>query len=374
MSWAIWITGPPASGKSTLARATAGRLREAGVAACVLELDAMRRVVTPSPSYSDTERHLVYRALVWLAAAVTHAGVPVIVDATAHRREWRDLARVSIPHFAEIELRCSLETCRARDAARAMAHATAGVYAHAGNAGARVPGVDVAYEPAAAPELTIDTDATPPEVAATRVCELARRLPTPPGQRAGEGWAIWITGLPGSGKTTIAAGAEEALARYGIAVRVLEVGDLLDFITGCDGSPLAELVAHRTLIYAAKVLSEHGVPLIVDATAPPRAWRELARELIARFAEVQLLCPAEVCATRERAVRWHLMGCAHSPPRRRRSDGPDITLDYEPSLRAELTIHTDVEDPWAAAAAVVRLARRLHRMPPQRTWTQPLAG
>ena len=96
MSWAIWITGPPASGKSTLARAVAEALTRDGGRACVLELDAMRRVVTPTPTYTDTERDLVYRALVWLASTLVDAGVPVIVDATAHRREWRDLARAVI--------------------------------------------------------------------------------------------------------------------------------------------------------------------------------------------------------------------------------------------------------------------------------------
>lgn len=374
MSWAIWITGPPASGKSTLARAVASQLAGDGVQACVLELDAMRRVVTPTASYSNTERDLVYRALVWLASALVDAGVPVIVDATAHRREWRDLARAVIGHFAEVQLRCGLETCHARDAARAATRATAGVYARSGIAGGRVPGVDVEYEPATAPELIVDTERTPHEAAVKRVCDLTRGFPTPSGaSAAGKGWAIWITGLPGSGKTTIASGVAEVLARDGVRARVVELGDLLGFIGECCYTPFADLIAHRTLIYAAKVLSEAGVAVIVDATAPARAWRELARELIPRFAEVQLLCPAEICATRERAVRWRLMGCTHSPPRRHDS-APDIVLAYEPSLRPDVTIHTDLGDPESAAAIVVRLARRLHRTPGGEPCTRALAG
>jgi adenylylsulfate kinase len=372
VSWAIWITGPPASGKSTLAQATAARLGEAGLPVCVLELDAMRRVVTLNSSYSDAERTLVYRALVWVAAAVADAGVPVIVDATAHRREWRDLARAVIPDFVEVQLRCTLDTCRARDAARAGARAAVGVYARAGAPGSQVPGVDVAYEPATAPELTIDTETTPLDAAVARVCELARGLPAP-SSRAAEGWAIWITGLPGSGKTTIADATAAALARYGVTARVLELGDLLGFVADCGYTPLAELIAHRALVYAAKVLSDAGVAVIVDATAPARAWRELARDLIPRFAEVQLVCPAEICATRERAVRWRLMGCAHTPPRPHRG-GPDIALAYEPSLRPDVTLHTDVGDPQTAAAAVVRLARRLHRISAETPWTGALAG
>jgi len=374
VSWAVWITGPPASGKSSLARAVASQLADEGVQACVLELDAMRRVVTPTASYSDTERDLVYRALVWLASALVEAGVPVIVDATAHRRQWRDLARAVIGDFAEVQLRCSLDTCRARDVARAKTRATPRVYALSGTAAGRVPGVDVEYEPATAPELIVDTEGTPHEAAVRRVCDLARGFPMRSGASAGgDGWAIWITGLPGSGKTTIASIVAEVLARDGARARVLELGDLLGFIGQCCYTPLADLIAHRTLIYAAKVLSEAGVAVIVDATAPARAWRELARALIPRFAEVQLLCPAEICATRERAVRWRLMGCTHSPPRRHDSP-PDIVLSYEPSLRPDATIHTDLSDPQSAAAVVVRLARLLHRTPGGQPCIRALAG
>lgn len=374
MSWAIWITGPPASGKSTLARSVAEQLTREGGRPCVLELDAMRRVVTPTPTWSDTERDLVYRALVWLAATLADAGVPVIVDATAHRREWRDLARAAIPHFAEVQLRCDIETCRARDAARASSDATAAVYASAGTPGGRVPGVDVEYEAATAPELVIDTERMPHDAAVKRVCDLAGVLPTASDVSVtGDGWAIWITGLPGSGKTTVASATAEVLGRYGVTARVLELGDVLAFIGACRYTPLADLIAHRTLVYAAKVLTEAGRAVIVDATAPARAWRELARELIPRFAEVQLVCPAEVCATRERAVRWRLMGCTHTQPCRHDA-APDIVLAYEPSLRPDVTIRTDTGDSESAAATVVRLARRLHRIPSGQRWTSSLAG
>ena len=93
MSRAIWITGLPGSGKSVLARAAARRLRERGVPVRILELDALREVLTPRPTYGDREREAVYRLLAFTAAAVAEAGVPVIVDATAHRRRWRELAR-----------------------------------------------------------------------------------------------------------------------------------------------------------------------------------------------------------------------------------------------------------------------------------------
>jgi adenylylsulfate kinase len=372
VSWAIWITGLPGSGKSTVARETAAHFAAEGRAVTVLELDAMRRIVTPTPAYSDTERDLVYRALVWVATACVEAGVPVIIDATAHRRAWRDLARAAIPNFAEVQLTCSLDACRSREAARTSGHAPRGIYARAGAPGARVPGVDVEYEPALAPELTIDTETTTVTDAAARICELGLAMPTPSARTQSPGWTIWITGLPGSGKTTIASAVAEHLSQHGLPARIMELGDVLGFIAGCHATPLAEVIAHRTLVYGAKVLSEAGLPVIVDATAPARAWRELARALIPRFAEVQLICPAEICATRERAVRWRLMGCAVLPPRHG-GDVPDVVLAYEPALQPELMIHTDVEDVATAASAVVRVARRLHASR-EGTWTPTLAG
>lgn len=176
MSWAIWITGPPGSGKSALARAAAERLRAAGEPVTVLELDEIRRVLTPRPTYSDPERDVVYRALAYMAYLLAGTGRPVIIDATAHRRSWRELARQLVPRFAEVQLVCPLEVCREREARREPGFAPPGIYARGGQPGAAVPGVDVAYERAPAPELEVDTLAEDVPAAAARVAALACRL------------------------------------------------------------------------------------------------------------------------------------------------------------------------------------------------------
>jgi protein-L-isoaspartate(D-aspartate) O-methyltransferase len=174
MSWAIWITGLPGSGKSVIARAVSEALRSRGVDVMVLELDQVRKALTPEPTYSDTEREAVYRALVYVGAILVDAGVPVILDATAHRRAWRDLARKSLPAFAEIQLLCPLDVCRQREAARAQGAAPPGIYAGATKPGARVPGVNVEYELAQAPELSIDTTLNSVEDAAATIVALVQ--------------------------------------------------------------------------------------------------------------------------------------------------------------------------------------------------------
>ncbi len=176
MSWAIWITGPPGSGKTALTMAVARALAARGIPVKVLELDALRKILTPKPTYRDDEREIVYRALVSMAMLLTEAGVPVLIDATGHRRAWRELARERIPCFAEVQLACPLEVCREREQARRWGHAPRGVYDQAGAAGARVPGVDVPYEGSFHPELSLDTHTTNPWTQVQEVLHLARRL------------------------------------------------------------------------------------------------------------------------------------------------------------------------------------------------------
>jgi len=114
-SFAIWITGLPASGKSTIVSALKPQLEAMGFAVEVLESDEVRRVITPIPTYSETERELFYRALAFTGQRLVAHGVTVVFDATASRRVYRDFARSVIPRFIEIAVECPLTTCMERD-------------------------------------------------------------------------------------------------------------------------------------------------------------------------------------------------------------------------------------------------------------------
>jgi adenylylsulfate kinase len=177
MSWAIWITGLPGSGKSTLARALAAALAARRISVKLLELDQIRRVLTPAPTYSAGEREIVYRALVYMAKRLTEAGVPVILDATGHRRAWRELAREErARRIAEVQLRCPLPVCVERERTRRRGSVPGGIYARAGHPGATVPGVDLPYEESLCPDLALDTNMLDLRTQVQEVLYLARHL------------------------------------------------------------------------------------------------------------------------------------------------------------------------------------------------------
>ena len=149
-SCAIWITGLPASGKSTIARALKPQLEASGLTVEVLESDQVRRVLTPEATYSQAERALLYRALALMGAKLVAHGVTVIFDATATKRVYRDFARNLIPRYIEVAVECPLEICMQRD--------YKGTYQR-GQRGesSTVPGLQEPYEAPLHPALTVDT-------------------------------------------------------------------------------------------------------------------------------------------------------------------------------------------------------------------------
>lgn len=167
LAFAIWITGLPASGKSTIVRALKPQLEATGLNVAVLESDEVRRVLTPEATYSQAERDLFYRALALMGAKLVAHGVTVIFDATASRREYRDFARSLIPRFIEVAVECPLKTCMQRD--------YKGTYQR-GQRGESltVPGLQEPYEAPLHPDLTIDTTKVQASAAAEYVLALVK--------------------------------------------------------------------------------------------------------------------------------------------------------------------------------------------------------
>ena len=166
-SFAVWLTGLPASGKSTIARELRPRLEALGLTVEVLESDAVRRILTPAATYSREERDLFYRALAFIGERLVAYDVTVLFDATASRRAYRDVARSMIPRFAEVAVECPLAVCMQRD--------RKGTYrkGERGETGS-VPGLQEPYEPPLVPELRIDTVKLPTEESVRLILDMVK--------------------------------------------------------------------------------------------------------------------------------------------------------------------------------------------------------
>lgn len=161
-AFAIWITGLPASGKSTLAARIAAQLKLQGLDVAILESDELRRVFVKHPRYDEEERDTFYEEMAYVGVLLTRYGVPVIFDATANRRSYRERARQQIPHFLEVYVATPLAVCMARD--------PKGIYrkARAGKT-STVPGLQAPYEAPESPDIVVDGDRQSPDSAAQQV-------------------------------------------------------------------------------------------------------------------------------------------------------------------------------------------------------------
>lgn len=169
MTWAVWLTGPPACGKSTVARALSEALRTRGVRAAVLESDALRAILTPEATYEPAERDQFYREVADLAALLVRQGVPVIVDATAPRRAHRGRLRGSVRDFVEVLVATPREICERRDPKGLYARARGGHAPH-------LPGASEAYETPEKPDVVVSGTAPPEESAQTILRALEARV------------------------------------------------------------------------------------------------------------------------------------------------------------------------------------------------------
>ncbi|MCL1978469.1 MAG: adenylyl-sulfate kinase [Candidatus Bathyarchaeota archaeon] len=114
------------------------------------------------------------------------------------------------------------------------------------------------------------------------------------------GWCVWVTGLPGSGKSVVSRALVELLNQKGISVQLLSSDELRKFLTPKPTYSLEERdIVYVAMVYIAKLLTQNGVNVLIDATGNLRRYRDDARSQMACFIEAYLECSFDVCVQRE---------------------------------------------------------------------------
>ncbi len=152
-------------------------------------------------------------------------------------------------------------------------------------------------------------------------------------------FVIWLTGIPSSGKSTIARALKKALKSYGIKVEVLESDQMRKILT-----PKPKYTAeerdwfYNTLSWLAWLLYKNGINVIIDATGHKAEYRHRAREMIGSdFIEVYVRCPLEVAMSRDTKGLYKLA-----------LEGkiktlPGLQVPYEEPPSPELVVDTSLE-------------------------------
>jgi len=149
----IWMTGLPASGKSTLAVALEQALWERGTHSFVLDGDNIRHGLNKDLGFSPEDRNENIRRIGEVAKLFTTAGVVNVTAFISPYRQDRDQARALMKpgEFIEVYVDCPIAECERRDPKGHYKKARAGEIRD-------FTGVSAPYEAPTAPEIVVHTD------------------------------------------------------------------------------------------------------------------------------------------------------------------------------------------------------------------------
>jgi adenylylsulfate kinase len=173
-----------------------------------------------------------------------------------------------------------------------------------------------------------------------------------------EGFTIWFTGLPRSGKTTVATMVAGELRELGYKVEVLD-GDVVrtNLSKGLGFSKEDRDTNIRRIGFVCQLLSRNGVVAVAAAISPYRNIRDEVRQSIGRFVEVYAKCPVEVCEERD------FKGLYEKARRGEIENFTGVSDPYEEPFHPEVVCDTDVESPEESAAKVLKRLVELQYLP-----------
>jgi adenylylsulfate kinase len=166
-----------------------------------------------------------------------------------------------------------------------------------------------------------------------------------------QGLTIWLTGLSGSGKTTIGNAVATELLSHGFRVEVIDGDVIRNHLCkdlGFSQQDRSENI--RRIAFIAHLLTRNGIVVLVAAISPYREAREEARRTIGEFLEVYVDAPLSVCELRDPKQLY----------RKARSGEirgfTGIDDPYEPPLHPEVVCYTEHESVPQSASKVLEAA------------------
>ena len=182
------------------------------------------------------------------------------------------------------------------------------------------------------------------------------------------GFVIWLTGLSGAGKSTIAERLQRELAGLGRPAEILDGDEVRTHLSaGLGFSKEDRDINIRRIGYVARVLARNGGVAITAAISPYREVRNELRSLTPGFFEVYVRCSLE------ELVRRDTKGLYAKAIRGEIANFTGVSDPYEEPLNAEVTVDTERESVEVSVDRVLAaLARRgyIHPAPADRTPAQ----
>ncbi|MCU1289453.1 MAG: adenylylsulfate kinase [Acidobacteria bacterium] len=166
------------------------------------------------------------------------------------------------------------------------------------------------------------------------------------------GFTLWLTGLSGAGKTTLALALVTELEARGRKVEVLDGDEIRTNLSQGLGFSKADRDTNiRRIGYVSRLLSRNGVGVLTAAISPYREVREEVRKAVeadgADFIEVFVKCPIEVLAERD------VKGLYKKALAGEIKEFTGVSDPYEQPLNADVTVETDRESISESAFKII---------------------